>query len=195
MKKLIALTAVAALAAPAAFAGSAAAPMAEPPVVAPAPMAPSVDWTGPYLGVTAGVARTTWNGGRSTDGAAAVHAGYNYDLGDWVAGGELSIAPGFNQEIANREIRWGAAARLRAGPKFGPAGNTWGFGSLGLTHVEHKPVGGGASRSSNGWLVGVGASHLLQDNVILTGELSHGRFGGNTDVRSTGVTVGVSFRF
>jgi outer membrane immunogenic protein len=197
MKKLVPLAVAAVLAAPAAFAGSAAAPLVEPQIAAPAApaMPASVDWTGPYAGVTLGFARTRWDEGRESHAGGGAHIGYNSDMGNWVVGGELGLAPGFDQTIGDREIKWGAAARLKAGPKFGPGGNTWGFGSLGLAHVRSDDVNGGDRQNSNGWLVGVGASHMLQNNVIVTGEINHSRFNGESDFRSTGVALGVSFRF
>lgn len=199
MKKLIAIALVAGFAAPA-FAGTMQEPIVEPPVMAPAPAAPATaNWTGFYGGATLGFGRIGWDapGGTNTTtgGGAALHGGYNMDMGNWVAGAELSVAPGFNQTVGNREISWGGAARLRAGPKFGDQGRLWGFGTVGLTHVRHDAVGGGDSRSNNGWVAGVGVSHLMQNDVILTGELLHGRTRGDGGVRGTGVALGASFRF
>lgn len=200
MKTLIPFTLAAVLVAGPALAGSAEAPLTEAPVTVPSAAAlAGTDWTGPYVGASLGFARTTWRGGngreRSTDAAGALHAGYNMDMGAWVAGGEVLVAPGFEQTIGTREIRWGAAARLRAGPKFGPGGNSWGFASLGLSHIDHKAIEDGGGSSSNAWIVGIGAAHMLQENVFVSGELSHGRFTGNSNMRSTGVSMGVSFRF
>lgn len=190
MRKLIAVALLAGLSTPA-FAGTISTPPADPYVPPPAPTPVSIDWTGPYAGATLGVGRVT--GGDSGFGAA-LHAGYNVDMGGWVAGGELAIAPGFNQEVAGRAIRWGGAARLRAGPTLDGEGRTWGFGTIGITHVSHNAIGGGDRRSTNGWVGGVGVSHMMQDNVILTGEVLHARNrGGGT--RGTGAALGVSFRF
>jgi outer membrane immunogenic protein len=201
MKTPALLAFAAALSAPAAYAGSAAVPVVEPTITV-TPAAPTAtNWTGAYGGVTLGFGRTRWSDGdsddrmRETTVGAAGHIGYNLDLGDWVAGGELALAPGFSQSVGEREVKWGAAARLRAGPKLGAGGTTWGFGSLGLTHVRHDAVEGDDRQGSTGWLIGVGASHLLQDNVIVTGEISHTHFGGDSSLRSTGASVGVSFRF
>jgi outer membrane immunogenic protein len=201
MKKLIALAAVATLAAPAVYAGSPTAPAIEPMVTAPAAAPVLVDWNGPYAGGTFGFARTSFtnaDGDREneTNPGIAGHVGYNADMGNWVVGGEFLLAPGFNQTVGNREVRWGAAARVKAGPKFGARGETWGFGTVGLAHARHRVDGtGDDARSSNGWLVGVGASHMVQNNVFVTGEINHTRFNGDDDVRSTGVALGVSFRF
>lgn len=199
MKKLIAIALATGFAAPA-FAGSFQEPVVEAPVLAPAPVAPAVNWTGAYAGATLGFGRASWDtvGGGSdnmTGGGVALHGGYNMDLGNWVAGGELSIAPGFDQTIGNREISWAGSARLRAGPKFGEDGRLWGFGTLGATHVRHDAIGGGDETSSNGWVAGIGVSHLMQNNVILTGELLHSRSRGDAGVNGTGVALGASFRF
>ncbi|MCC5970013.1 MAG: outer membrane beta-barrel protein [Pararhodobacter sp.] len=199
MKKLIAIALFTGFAAPA-FAGSFAEPVVEPQIHTPAPVPTSVNWTGFYAGATLGFGRATWDtlgGGtdNTTGGGAALHGGYNMDMGNWVAGGELSIAPGFDQTIGNREISWAAGARLRAGPKFGAEGRNWGFGTVGLTHVRHDAVGGGDRQNNNGWVAGVGVSHLMQNNVILTGELLHGRSRGTAGVNGTGVALGASFRF
>jgi len=206
MKKLIAVAVAATLAAPAAFAGSPLAPMVEPQVAAPAPMmAPGVDWTGPYAGVTLGFGRTSWLNDDNNEGdderqstgsfGGGAHIGYNLDMGNWVAGAEVMAAPGFNQSVGDREIKWGVGARLRAGPTFGPGGNTWGFGSLGVAHVRHDDAEGNDRQSANGWVLGVGVSHLLQDNIILTGEVNQARFRGDSRFRNTSVAAGVSFRF
>lgn len=198
MKKFIALALMTGFAAPA-FAGSMSAPLVEPQVTAPAPVRASVDWTGFYAGATLGFGRASWDTGvgtdRTTTGGAALHGGYNMDLGTWVAGAELAIAPGFDQTVGSREISWGATARLRAGPKFGDEGRLWGFGTLGVSHVRHDAVGGGDSRSNNGWIAGVGVSHMMQNNVILTGEVLHGRSRGSAGVNGTGVALGASYRF
>lgn len=198
MKKLIAIALVAGFAAPA-FAGTMQEPIVEPQVMTPPPAPAAVNWTGAYAGATLGFGRATWDTAAGTNSAtgaaAALHGGYNMDLGTWVAGADLSIAPGFDQTVGNREVSWAATARLRAGPKFGDEGRLWGFGTLGVTHVRHDAVGGGDVRSNNGWVAGVGLSHLMRNDVILTGELLHARSRGTAGVNGTGVALGASFRF
>lgn len=198
MKKLIAAAVVAGFAAPA-FAGTMETPVEEPQVVMPPSVPASVNWTGFYAGATVGFGRASWDTptgtDRTTGAGAAVHAGYNMDMGGWVAGGELAIAPGFNQSVGNREVNWALAGRLRAGPKLSEDGRMWGFGTVGLTHVRHDAAGGGDRRSNNGWVAGVGVSYLMPNDVILTGEVLHGRTRGNANASGTGVAVGASFRF
>jgi len=196
MNKLTLATAVAAIAmsGSAAFAGSLTQVVVEPPVYMPAPSA-SVNWTGAYAGVTLGYGRVSFGGGRANLGAAALHVGYNSDMGDWIVGADVAFAPGFNQTVRRRELGWGATARLRAGPKFGDEGRFWGFGTLGFAHVSHDSVLGGDRRSANGWIAGVGISHLMQNNIILTGEVLHGRTSAGGGVNGTGVAVSASYRF
>lgn len=196
MKKLIAIAILASFSTPA-FAGTLTTPPAEPyvPAPAPAPAPVSVDWTGPYIGATLGFGRVSRDGDRESGVGAGIHGGYNIDMGGWVAGGELTIAPGFNQTAANRDINWGGMARLRAGPKLDNEGRLWGFGTVGVAHVSHDAIGGGDRRSDNGWVAGFGVSHMMQNNMILTGEVLHARNRGDTPVRGTGVALGVSFGF
>ena len=60
------------------------------------------EWTGFYIGIGAGLLDVDTNVGLSDDGRGyGVHAGYRYDFGDWVVGGELEhdwndvgLAPG-----------------------------------------------------------------------------------------------------
>lgn len=222
MKRLIPLALALTLAAPAAFAGAPGklAPVVDPVVAVPPPV-PRVmvgDWTGPYVGATLGFGRARWEGDnvevdeegnvietvreffREGQFGVGGHVGYNADMGNFVVGGELAVVPGFNRVIGDREVSWGAVGRVRAGPKLGARGETWAFGSLGLAHAHHRaanvPEGEDAdARSSTGWVVGVGASHMVADNVFVTGEINHTRFQGENRVRGTGVSLGVSFRF
>jgi len=198
MKKVIAIVLVTAFTTPV-FAGSMSVPLTEPQVRALAPISTNANWTGAYAGATLGFGRasreTTTGTSRGTSAAAALHGGYNVDMGNWVAGGEFSVAPGFNQSVGGREIQWGAEARLRAGPKLGDGGRLWAFGTLGVAHMRHDAVGGGDGRGTNGWVAGVGLSHLLQNNVIVTGEVRHGRSSGGAIARTTAAALGASYRF
>lgn len=194
----LAIALLAMLAAPAANAGSAAVTSVEPTISIPSTPVPSRQgWTGAYGGVTFGIARSGQragidDAGRTTEPNVAGHVGYNLDLGNWIAGGELAVGR-FGQ--GDGETSWGATTRLRGGPVLGAEGRTWGFGSVGLTHLRDAGTDAEGQDHADGWLIGIGAARLLRDNVILTGEISHTRFGGGSDARSTGASVGVSFRF
>ena len=88
MKTIAALIATATLTAPA-FAGGPVA-VAEEPVIVPAAepyVAPGLDWTGAYVGAQLGYGDVDSNGaGLDGNGwLGGVHAGYRWDLGNWVA--------------------------------------------------------------------------------------------------------------
>ncbi len=70
-------------------------PIASAPMAQPA-MAPSTNWTGPYVGVQAGVGDTSFSfdgvdGFESDTQHFGLHAGYLYDLGSFVVG-ESAVA-------------------------------------------------------------------------------------------------------
>jgi len=201
MKRLMSIALAAGLAAPAAFAGGIQPPLEEPRVFAPvAPPPASFNWTGPYAGVTLGVGRASSSGGGSETGVGGgLHLGYNMDMGNWVAGGEVDVAPSaFTRlDFGGLELREALRLKLRAGPKLGATGNTFAFGTVGAAHV--RTSGAGGSNSDNGWLAGVGVSHAFTDTMFVTGELLHHRFrnvaGTTNNVNANTASVGVSFRF
>ena len=95
MKRTMKLASAAVLAssafAGAAFAGSLSEPVIEPVMTAPVP-APNLggDWTGFYTGLQLGYSEADTNFGVDGDnGSYGFHAGYNYDFGRFVLGGEL----------------------------------------------------------------------------------------------------------
>lgn len=74
-----------------AFAGNLSEPVVVAPVVAPVIVAPSLDWSGFYAGAQYTLGEVSAEGTPETldvDGFG-VHAGYLYDLGSFVLGGEL----------------------------------------------------------------------------------------------------------
>lgn len=175
-----------------AFAGGPVPVPVEPEPLPPMPVA-RADWNGAYVGASLGYGRLSAPGAANNSAATGgLHAGYNVDNGNWVLGGEVTAAPGLNRTFNGQEIRYGLQARLKAGPKLGADGRTWAFGSVGVNHVGHRPIGGGASASTTGYVVGLGLSHMVNDNWFLTGELQHSKGG---DVKATGAVFGASYRF
>ena len=95
MKRTMKLASAAVLAstafAGATYAGSLAEPVVEPVMTAPVP-APDLggDWTGFYTGLQLGYSDAEVDNGLEGDnGSYGFHAGYNYDFGRFVLGGEL----------------------------------------------------------------------------------------------------------
>ncbi|MDE3081354.1 MAG: outer membrane beta-barrel protein [Paracoccaceae bacterium] len=191
MHLALAATAASALAVPA-FAGNLAAPKVEPQVAAPAAAAPAPaampagDWTGGYVGV--GLGYDSANGPKTgNSGVGSVFAGYNYDFGKFVLGGEI----GANKAHAG----WGPNtlttsydAKLKGGVGMG---RTLFYGAVGAEHADN--VHGTAP------LIGIGVDYKLTDKILVGGEADYTHFknadnAGNS-LNNTRIQARVSFRF
>lgn len=157
------------------------------PAPASAPMiAPGFDWTGPYIGVQAGYAWADIDpAGVDADGVlGGIHAGYNYDFGGFVVGGEVDY------DFANVEIDGGigeidgvARAKLRAGADLG---QVLVYGTAGGAYATADV--GGADLDDFGWLVGAGVDFAATDKIIVGAEYLYHDF---SDFDNTGLDVNV----
>lgn len=149
------------------------------------------DWTGLYAGI--GVGQSDVDGPAAQDGddtSYGIHAGYDYDFGAWVLGGELeynwadvALAGGANTDAFSR-------LKFRAGYDFGPA--------LGY-------VVAGASRANtslgddSGVVYGLGVAYAVGDSMTLSGELLRDDFSdfnnSGSDLTTDTFNVRASFRF
>lgn len=185
MKTIAALFATVALTAPA-FAGGPIA-VAEEPVIVPAAepyMAPGLDWTGGYVGAQLGYGDVDSSTG-TLDGygwLGGVHAGYRFDLGNWVAGGELSYD--------TADIDLGAAAgslddvtalKLTAGREIG---NSLVYGTLGAAHANATV--GATELSDNGLVYGIGFDYAVNERMTVGAEVLEHQF---DDFDATGVDL------
>ena len=181
-----------------AFAGGTATPPPAPIIIAQPVLAPMGQWTGFYAGAQLGY------GDVSTDGAATVggdgalgglHAGYRYDFGDFVFGGELDY------DSADLELDAGAGSidaitrlKLQAGYDLG---STLIYGTVGGASADANI--GGVDRTDQGYLIGAGLAYDLGNNFTVGGEILYHQFddfdstGINVDV--TTLTARVSYRF
>ncbi len=199
MKTIAALIATAALSAPA-FAGGPIAVVDEP-VIAPAAeayVAPGLDWSGAYVGGQLGYGDVDSNGG-GLDGngwLGGVHAGYRWDMGNWVAGGELSwdktaIDLG---TTAGDELDSVAALKLTAGREIG---NSLVYGTLGAAHA--KASVGGADLSDSGLVYGLGFDHAMNDRWTVGAEVLQHSFddfdASGVDLDATTLKAKVALRF
>jgi outer membrane immunogenic protein len=199
MKTIAAMIATAALSAPA-FAGGPVAAVEEPMIVpASEPyVAPGLDWSGAYVGAQLGYGDVDSNGG-GLDGyglLGGVHAGYRWDFGSWVAGGELS------HDVTNIDL--GAvdgdqldnvtALKLNIGREIG---NSLVYGTLGAAHASASV--GGADLSDDGMVYGVGFDYALTDRMTVGGEVLQHNFndfdGSGVDLDATTVKAKVGLRF
>lgn len=199
MKKVLAATVCSFMAFPA-LAGGPTQPVVEPAVepVAPAPVVPvGFDWTGGYVGGQIGYGDVDTDiSGVDDDGLiGGLHAGYNWDMGDWVWGveGDWDLA----------DIDFGSAvgdvdniARLKAriGRDFGrtlvygTAGGVWADGDF-----------GGSSQDDIGWLVGGGIDYAVTDTWIAGGEVLYHEINSfddtGADVDAWTVRAKLSYKF
>ncbi|MEO0401040.1 MAG: outer membrane beta-barrel protein [Pseudomonadota bacterium] len=178
-----------------AWAGSLDEPVASvPPPVAPAPepvLSLGGDWTGAYVGGQLGYGDI--NGTGTADGddlLYGLHAGYDYDFGTFVLGGEI--------DYDFTEIDLGGAAdvdsvarlKLRAGYDFGP---TLGYLTAGVAEVDTS-IG-----SESGEFYGIGVAYQLSEQYTIGAELLEHSFddinGTGVDADATTLTVRGSIRF
>ncbi|MES2916198.1 MAG: outer membrane beta-barrel protein [Pseudomonadota bacterium] len=199
MKTIAAMIATAALTAPA-FAGGPAV-VADEPAVAPvteAYVAPGLDWSGAYVGAQLGYGDVDSNGAAldGNDWFGGVNAGYRWDLGNWVAGTELSydatnIALG---AVAGDELSDVLALKLQAGREIG---NSLVYGSLGAAQANASV--GGADLRDSGLVYGVGFDYAVSDRWTVGGEVVKHDFndfdGTTTDFDATTVKAKVGMRF
>ncbi|MBF9032350.1 outer membrane beta-barrel protein [Rhodobacterales bacterium HKCCE3408] len=187
------------LAAPA-MAGGMNAPAPEMPVtVAPAPVSPSYDWTGFYVGGQLGFGDVNTDGAANVDGdgvLGGVHAGYNWDFGNVVLGAEVDY------DTSDIELDGGAGtiddvarARLRAGYDFG--NGVLAYGALGGAYAGATI--GGVEQEDTGWLAGAGVAYDMGNNWVVGGDVTYHQFddfdGTGVDVDVTTATARVSYRF
>jgi outer membrane immunogenic protein len=186
MKTIAALIATVAISAPAFAGGPVAVP--EEPVIVPAAepyVAPGLDWSGAYVGAQLGYGDVDSNGA-GLDGygwLGGIHGGYRWDLGNWVAGTELTwdktaIDLG---DVAGDELDSVAALKLTAGYEIG---NSLVYGALG--YAQAKATVGGVDLSDSGMVYGIGFDHALNDQWTVGGEVLEHKF---DDFDSTGIDL------
>lgn len=184
----------------AAMAGGMAAPVAEPPVSAPAPVIPVVqsgDWTGFYSGVSLGYGKS-YTKGIQQDGTmhiGGLNLGYRYDMGKVVVGGELSFdKDNINVGAGSRTINNTTALKLIVGTDLG---RTLVYGTVGAARADATLAG--VKASYTGYTVGIGADYALTKQFTIGGELSTNRYnnfnGSGVTLKDTAVAMKVGFRF
>lgn len=190
-------TAVAALALPA-FAGGMTEPVPEPMVMEAAPVyTPSGNWTGAYVGAQLGYGDISTNAvGLDGNGAiGGIHAGYLYDFGQFVAGGELDYDK-TNIDLNAGGDQLDSVARLKLIGGY-DLGSTLIYATGGAARA--KATVGGVGLSDNGYFLGIGAKYALSDQWTLGGEVLGHRFNNfdatGVDIKATTVTARVSYKF
>ena len=200
-KRTLALCLPIAMTAPIAMAGGLNTPIVEPapaPVAAPAPVVNyGADWTGFYAGAQLGYGSV--KSPLLTDKADGliygVHAGYNYDFGTFVLGGEVDYDKGDSIRDAGSGIELDSVTRvkLRAGYD---AGKWLPYITVGGARAQVK---GGANLTDNGEFAGVGVDYRLSNNMTVGAEVLQHQFknfgGTGSKVDATTATARVSYNF
>lgn len=176
-----------------AFAGSLAAPKMEPAVTAPAPVqtpAPVMtnDWTGGYVGLGLGYDKAKSSPGASgSSGVGSLFAGYNYDFGKFVLGGEVGASK-MHANYGAGTLKQTYDAKLKGGVDMG---RTMVYGALGATHAQNV--------HGVGKLIGVGLDYQLTHNIVVGGEADYTMYSNGvangTDLKNTQLQARVMFKF
>ena len=230
--KFITLTAAGALIAGAATAGGVnPAPVDPAPVMAtPAPVMSGNDWTGGYAGASLGYGLVDQDGIAGLedddteffgddditfdvdgDGAiGGVFAGYQYDFGNFVLGGELDLNAAnldfdddsFSDFFDENDIDEDSAVsidqihrlKLRAGYDMG---NTLVYGVAGAAYAEAEVFG--EDYNDTGYLLGAGVDYKIRPNVTVGGEVLYHNFDDfddtGVDLEATTLQARVAYQF
>lgn len=191
-----------AVAASPAFSGNLDEPIIEyaPPPVMAAPVATGNDWTGFYAGGSlgyAGVDDAANTFSNSFEGMTyGIHAGYDYDFGTFVVGGELELS-GFDvtDTVTATSVDSVTRLKLRAGYD---AGQFLPYVTAGVAQLNTSgaPLG---DVDDTGSFYGVGMDYKMTDNIRVGGEILQHDFdsyaGSGLDVDALTAGVRVSFEF
>jgi predicted porin len=176
-----------------AFAGDLTAPVIETPVVAPAPIV-SNDWTGFYTGLQLGYGDVSSDSGTldGDNGLYGLHAGYDYDFGDYVIGAELDY------DEADIDLGGGAGTldsitRLKFKGGY-DMGNTLLYATAGAAQADTS------FGDETGPFIGVGMNYMVTERYTVGAELLHHTFddvggAGGDDLDATTFTVRGGIRF
>lgn len=155
--------------------------------------AAAADWTGFYAGLGLGTLDVDTNTGLSNDDTTyGVHAGYRYDLGTWVVGGELEYDD-TDVELVPGTVFVDSVFRVK-----GTAGYDLGqfmpYLALGTAEVSVTGVG-----DDWGAFYGAGLAYEVAPNAILSAEILEHDFsninGSGIDADATSFSLRASFGF
>lgn len=167
-----------------------------------APARASVDWTGPYVGGSIGLAEARWPNGSSSSLSGNLFAGFNLDMGDIVIGADAVFMPasvfGDFTTAGGQELRSAWALMGSVGAKIDDEGRTLVSAGIGPQWVRTRDAAG-ITTTSTGVGVGVGVERLVDENWSVRSGLLHQRFNrvGVTQerVNTYSAYVGAAFRF
>lgn len=192
-----------AIAAGGASAGNLSEPVITPapaPMPAPMPVSTGGEWTGFYAGGSLGFADVGDDAATFADDMDGLtygaHAGYDYDFGSYVLGGELEIS-GFDVQDSNTATSVDSVTRLKVRAGY-DAGLFLPYVTAGVAQLNTSgaPLG---DVDDTGSFYGLGMDYMMTDSIRVGGEVLQHEFddyagsGINADALTAGVRV--SFRF
>ena len=168
MKKYLGSAAISALLAAPAFAGNLQEPVVEPIIAAPVQVQPISDWTGFYVGGQLGYGEASGADEDVSGGLGGLHAGYLYDLGQWVIGGELEYDwADMSDTFGGVEVKVDEIARLKLIGGY-DLGNGLLYATAGAFNANLNASVGSLETNvdDNGWLAGIGYKHKFTENWV-----------------------------
>ena len=186
-----------------ATAGGLSEPIAAPapaPIPAPVPMPVGSDWTGFYAGGQLGYGKVEADelSGDTQGATYGVHAGYLYDLGSFVLGGELDLD---GTQIENdtdgaADVDTITRAKLRLGYD---AGDWLPYVTAGIAQARVSSDTDAIDGDDTGGFGGVGVEYRLSDSIRVGGEVLRHQFNdfndSGVDLEATTAAARVSFQF
>jgi outer membrane immunogenic protein len=171
--------------------------------------APSTSWTGAYVGGHLGAAMPRANPFKGGKGlAVGAQAGYDYDLGSVVIGGEVEATHlgDTREKVPGGSVkeRWRAAVKAKAGYKLD---QTLVYGTAGLTVTSLRDNGDvtGPDGMKEGYLLGAGIEQRFTSNISGKVEYNytatddvrtfHNNTASHTDLSDHVIKGGVNYRF
>ena len=183
-------------------------PMEEPPVNT---------WSGPYAGVTLGYGFSGETEAEAVAGSNTIgtdgfllggFAGYNYQVGNMVAGAEADIGYSWEEgENAGLTSESGVEGSLRARLGYVVSPNILLYATAGGAAKDLELSGGGFSDNNTmlGWTAGAGADVMVTENIFGRVEYRYTDFGSDTFTTAGGsadvddkdhrVTFGLGMKF
>lgn len=172
----------------AAVAGNPVEAPADPVIVEPvAPVAVSGDWTGGYVGGSIGYGNWDLGAANGDGGNLGAFAGYDYDFGSFVLGGEVQYL-GNDVDIGGTSLDGVTRVKARAGYDAGPALL---YGVAGYGNADTS------AGSSDGYVAGFGMDYALGNGVTLGAEYLYNDYGtiGGSDLTGNTVEARIGYRF
>lgn len=177
-----------------------------PPAYIPPP--PMFTWTGVYVGAQIGYmwGDTSPYGYTANGVVGGLHAGYNYQMGQFVAGLEGDVnatsfdGSAFNGGYYSSRENIDGSFRGRLGIAWDRA-LLYGTGGLAIAGFNNTYDYTGYSNTRLGWTVGGGIEYALDNNWSVRGEYRYTDFGTTHDGRFNNnqtdnrVQLGISYKF